>query len=227
MHCKKVVWLTSLAGQMARYTELMRVALQSAAVKAPSVVPVIVVEEASLKTPEMQAFASFVESKGAIITPHTLTFLDDFEPDSHPYKVRGTFTRLECGRIVKRLVKEKRLDPEDVDTEHVLYADSDIIFLQDMNSCTLPSPKIALLGPEENKGRQQNAGILYLNVSAWNSEHAAIVKHGRAGRWKFPALDQGLIMDYYGRRLELLPDYFNWKGCVHPSMSAHGFVHPF
>ena len=206
--------MTSLAGQTTRYTELMRVALHSAALKAPSIKPVIVAEEATLAMPEMHRFAMFAKSKGAIVTTHTLTFLRDFEPDSHPYKVRGTFLRLECGFIFKRLIEEKRLDTREVDTEYVLYADSDIMFLQDMNSCTLPQPAIALFGPETQRGIPANAGILYINVSAWNSEHAAIVKHGRSRNWDFVSLDQGLLLDFYSSRLEALPDYFNWKGCV-------------
>ena len=217
--CKRVVWMTSLAGQMTRYTELMRVALHSATLNAPSIVPVIVAEGPSLAMPQMHKFAMYAESKGAIVTTHNLTFLHDFKPDSHHYRVRGAYLRLECGLIFKRLLAEKRLDPDDVDTDFILYADSDSMFLQDIDSCTLSQPAVALLGPEANRGILANDGIMYINVSAWNLEHAAIVKHGRTRKWDFPALDQGLILDFYGSRLEALPDYFNWKGCVFHCLS--------
>jgi len=39
-------------------------------------------------------------------------------------------------------------DRQNVDHELVLYTDADVVFTRDINSCTLPRPKVALVGPE-------------------------------------------------------------------------------
>ena len=37
---------------------------------------------------------------------------------------------------------------QEIDDEFVLYTDSDVIFLRDINSCTLPKPRIMAIGPQ-------------------------------------------------------------------------------
>ena len=189
-------------------------ALRSAAKVSPSVVPVVVVERNAIKHAETVRLARSVARQGGIVTAHDLTFLEDFAVGSQHYKVRGTFTRFDVGFVIERLLAEGALDPRKVDVENVLYTDSDIIFLRDIDACTLHKPSVALIGPQASKGGMDNVGVLYINVSAWNSEHVPIINYARERNWSFSALDQTLIIEYYGQRLEKLPDEFNWKGWV-------------
>ena len=189
-------------------------ALHSAAKVSPSIVPIVIVERNAIKHAETVRLARSVARQGGIVTAHDLTFLEDFPVGSQQYEVRGTFTRFDVGLVVERLLAEGALDRRKVDVQNVLYTDSDIIFLKDINTCTLPKPSVALIGPQVSKGGMDNVGVLYINVSAWNSELVSIVEYARDRNWSFPALDQTLIIEYYGKRLERLPDEFNWKGWV-------------
>ncbi len=214
--CKSMLWTTCLAGQPTRYVEMLEAALQSAFSNAPSVLPLVIVDPSFVNETRVQKLFDNIRYRGGILAVHELTFVDDFDVNSHQYTVRGTYMRLEIGLVIEDLVKQGKLDPSKVDVEYVLYADTDVLFLQDINSCSLHNPSIALIGPEFIRGQlgdQANAGVIYINVTAWNRHHSAIIEHGRSGKWEHVALDQGLIKSYYRNlNLEALPDGFNWKG---------------
>ena len=195
---------------------MLEAALQSAFSNAPSVLPLVVVDPSIINDSRVQKLFDIIRPRGGIMAAHELTFVDDFDVNSHQYSHRGTYTRLEVGLVIVDLVLQGKIDSSKVDVDYILYADTDVLFLQDINSCSLHRPSIALIGPEFDRGQvvdQANAGVMYLNVSAWNSHHSAIIQHGKSGSWEFVALDQGLIRSYYSNSmLEALPDGLNWKG---------------
>ena len=80
---------------------------------------------------------------------------------------------------------------------HVLYTDTDVMFLKDINSCNLPRPRVLSLGPENVQGQKANTGVVAINVSAFREELPGIVDLGRAKQWQFVALDQGLLLEYF------------------------------
>ena len=158
--CGRVVWMTAVAGQSLRHMELIEVAIQSAVTRAPSLLPVVRVEPHALNKPQMQRFSRFVVQHGGFVVPHTLTFKEDFSLGSQQHEVRGAFARLEIGLVLDGLVKGHIINPEDVDTSYMLYTDADVMFLQNIDSCTLKKPVVALIGPEMHKGMQYNSGVL-------------------------------------------------------------------
>jgi hypothetical protein len=55
----------------------------------------------------------------------------------------------------------------EVDLDYVLWTDPDVIFLEDIDSCTLPRPRILSVGPDAAMGGVGNCGVIYFNVETY------------------------------------------------------------
>ena len=106
------------------------------------------------------------------------------------------------------------LNSSEVDTEYVLYTDTDVLFFNDFTECSLPKPAILYMGPENIRKKINNSGVLYMNVSAMREHLPRMMALAAAHRWKFAANDQGLYLEYFRKQnyATLLPDKYNWKG---------------
>jgi hypothetical protein len=83
--------------------------------------------------------------------------------------------------------------------------------LQDVNSCSVPAPKILAIGGEQHRKTKVNSGVMFINSTALAQHHYGLIAWGV--EHKFPQLfDQTMINEYFNANdLDLLPDEFNWK----------------
>ncbi len=129
----------------------------------------------------------------------------------NPRLICGTFLRLEIPRVVRDILK--------ADDEHVLYTDTDVIFMGDVTRI-VSSHKPAYLGLSyENVGPEQknhgehavyNTGSMVINVTKMRGDFDAFM------RWCTDNLttivhDQDAINRYYAGRMELASPLLNWK----------------
>jgi len=98
-----------------------------------------------------------------------------------------------------------------VDLANVLYTDVDTIFMGDVNACSLPSPRILAAAGEVTKLSPANAGVIYLNLTAWADLHGDLMHHAAKKGWIFPNADQEWLFTFFGDRVAVLPDTYNWK----------------
>jgi hypothetical protein len=100
----------------------------------------------------------------------------------------------------------------DVDTEYVLYTDADIMFLSDINSCSLPKPAIMSIGPEHEHGTKENTGVMYINVTGLSEALPGMLDYADSKQWDLAVFDQSLVLEHFPRgKLGLLPDDYNHK----------------
>ena len=204
--CKQIRWFMGLrASDTSDYFEYVKVALLSARQRAPSLIPYLIYSGAPNK------MTAWFELNGGTIVPHDLSFIQDFQVPGAREDLKsmsGAYLRLDVPSIVATL----SLD-DNIEARYVLYTDVDIMFMQDINSCTLEAPAILALGGEGQKDKKENTGVMYFNVTALSEKKADIVAFGKEQAWNFPAYDQGLILAYFSQdHISQLPPEFNWKG---------------
>ncbi len=98
-----------------------------------------------------------------------------------------------------------------VDLANVLYTDVDTIFMGDINACSLPAPRILAAAGEVTKLTPANAGVIYLNLTAWAELHGDLMRFAAGHGWIFPNADQEWLFSFFGDRVAVLPDTYNWK----------------
>ena len=189
------------ASEDSDYFEHVQVALLSARHNAPSLVPYLVYSGAA------NAMTAWFELHGGEVLFHDLSFFNHLRKDLKTHE-SGPFLRLDVPSLVLHL--EVR---DDIDAAFALYTDVDVLFMQDINSCTLEAPEIFALGGEFAMGEKANSGVMYMNVPEFGAKVADLIAFGERHDWDFPAYDQGLLLAFFRPdQIAQLPDQFNWKG---------------
>ena len=57
-----------------------------------------------------------------------------------------------------------------------------------------------------------NCGVIYFNVAAYTAVFPQMMAWAGKQAFKFPIVDQSLLLDFFGNRFNALPDVYNW--CV-------------
>lgn len=103
-------------------------------------------------------------------------------------------------------------DPN-LESEYVFYTDTDVIFLDDINTCILPKPRVLAIGAEHVHDTKGNTGVMTINIEKLREHYEPLVRYAVEKEWNLASFDQGVILGYFGQDdLDQLPDIFNWKG---------------
>ena len=106
-----------------------------------------------------------------------------------------------------------------VHQDHILYTDTDVIFLRDLNIYTTAANWVQqvstiAIGPESVRGELENSGVMVINVQWYLSTWNDFLQYADSIEWRSVACEQGLILDFYVYQTQaavLLPDGWNWK----------------
>lgn len=208
---KKVLWFMAIQSNeksiASNYYTYVQAALRSAQVFAPSLAPVLIHSGSLLDVP-----LNVREVPNLRLISHNLTFYSQIINSVENDAMLGPWFRFDIPHIVRTTLAD--LDRELFDLDYVLYTDTDVLFFNDFNECSLPKPRVLYLGPEAQCGTQSNSGVLYMNVSAMSEHWPSVLQLAVQKNFSFDAHDQGLFLEYFvGKKLSsLLPDRFNWKG---------------
>ena len=222
---RKVLWFIAIAAQRKEtaleYYLFATAALQSAISNAPSLIPIVLHAEEFRNLPDK---LSGLSTNGVHFVQHNLSFqhrIVKFGEKDNPWLYPhflfnlGAYYRLDIPYVIDSVIASLSLSNNSrVDTDFVLYTDTDIMFLKDFDECSLPKPSVLMLGGEDIKGKMANTGVLYMNVSAMKQHFTSYLTFADDKKWNFFVADQTLIIDYFVRQQlsQLLPDEFNWKG---------------
>lgn len=165
--------------------------------------------------PEDHPLAAWMRDAGGIVIIHALSFKDRMmaaATDLYRWQTTtwiATFFYFDIGLVANEL--RARTKGLGVDTRTILHADVDTIFLSDINACSLPTPRILAAAGEATKLSPANAGVLYINLTAWETLHPDFMRYGQSEGWVFDNADQTWLFDFFGDRVSVLPDTYNWK----------------
>lgn len=188
----------------------LKVSVLSVLEKAPSLIPVLLFDG-----PEDHPLAAWARGAGCIVIVHALSFKDRMlaaATDLYRWQTTtwiATFFYFDIGLIAGEL--RARTKGKGVDLRNILHADVDTLFLSDINACSLPSPRILAAAGEATKLSPANAGVLYINLTAWEELHPDFMRYGEHEGWVFDNADQTWLFDFFGDRVSVLPDTYNWK----------------
>ena len=195
------------------YFQYVKAALISAKHMAPSLVPYL------LYSGPACAMTAWFELHGGHVIFHDLSFFSDLG-DANKGDVSGAYLRLDVPGVVHTLTLDSDIDPS-----VVLYTDIDVMFLNDITSCSVDTPKLFSIGAQSQKGSKANTGVMLLNTKAFEPHVPEIVEYAKAKNWDFGAHDQGLLLDYFPQEnISQLPDEFNWKGYWGRPEAADPFI---
>lgn len=188
----------------------------SAAANAPSLLPNLLYDGSE------DQFTSWYRGVGGVIHNHQLSFMDKLnEAIALGWKKKewanmyGAFFRIDLPFVINKM----ELDSAKVETCYVLYTDTDVMFLNDIDSCSFKCPNTMMMGPEHKRGTKTNSGVLVVNVAALRRDYQGLVNWGVENRWP-GAYDQPMLISFYRDSLQLLPDEYNWKAYWGPAQNA-------
>ena len=184
--CKSVLWFTGIRASLDGDYESLKVALLTAKANAPSLVPCLIWSGAA------SPVTAWFQRQGGRVFFHDLTFHAELpgELDGDT----GAYLRLDVPLILSAM---KPL-AADVEPEHVLYTDPDVMFLNDFDGCSLPKPKVIAMGTQGFPGSQAKAapGVMYMNASALAEHRDRLLEFGRGQKVLLGVCagpDQGLL----------------------------------
>lgn len=126
---------------------------------------------------------------------------------------RGAFFRLDVPLVFDQAFALWG-DKSCIEEDYYLYTDTDVLFLQDIDSCSLNKPPFYTISSEGFPGVPENTGVMYVNRHRMKDYLNDIVTYAKEIKWDFGAMDQGLLNKYVlARNLSIpyLPERFNWK----------------
>jgi len=208
---KKVLWFMAVQSytktQESKYYNFVFAAVNSARAFAPSLSPFLIHNGSDADVP-----AALRNIPNMRLVSHNLTFQANLKKALGERTMIGAWYRFDIPYIVKNLLTD--LNPDEYDLDYALYTDTDVLFFQDFNECSLPKPKVLYIGPEGYRGTQGNSGVLYMNLTSMQEHWPSVMQHAIKKNFRFSAVDQGLFLEYFveGKYSTQLPDRFNWKG---------------
>jgi len=147
----------------------------------------------------------WLEGRGVAIVHHTVPFLDAFEPAARARDhgrawlamVAGAFLRIEIPKI-------------ELEDDVVFYTDCDVMFRPGFTLKDVARPRFfAATGRRRVLRRPTiNSGVMLMNVPAMRREYSEFVEFIRKNVGL--GLDQEMLLAYFGRRIDLLPNRLNW-----------------
>lgn len=216
--CKRLLWFTvlgGLGGHVHQHKRSIRAAVASARAYAPSLVPNIVIHTEDVRD---YKFLKWFRGIGGYVHDWNLTFFQDIHDAVHVHNWQspgwltqyGTYMKIDISKVMYQNVVGK-WDPEAFELSYVLCTDADVLFRNDVNSCTAPPwPEVMSMGGDLiNPHLPANSGVMFINVSALEENHAGIINRGKALRWG-GNYEQTLLQDYFTGRLSHLPAEYNW-----------------
>lgn len=129
------------------------------------------------------------------------------------WQIRGAFFRLDVPLVIGQALAHFG-DEACVETDYYLYTDTDVLFLQDISSCSFNKPPIYTISAEAHKGTPFNTGVMYANRHGFENNINNILSYADEIKWDVPACDQGLLNKYVEAQnisIPYLHERFNWK----------------
>lgn len=145
-----------------------------------------------------------------VMLNHNLSFssrIDKFGKDKS-LRTHGAFQRLDIPLLVGNIHSQLLDEGITVSKEFAMYTDADVLMY---NVNDFVKPNMIAYGAEDEKGQAANSGVLFMNVANMKKEIEHLFDFADQKLWNFPAIEQGLVLQYFRGKHTQLSDNFNWK----------------
>lgn len=145
----------------------------------------------------------------------TIPFMDKIKKIYTPEFMQKHFnTQISDKSLQARFLR--MMLPEETDDEYILYADTDIMFLQDIKLSDFEKlPEYIGVCPEFEKSQDYtyfNAGVMLINIPKMREKYQEFLDMINCGKTAtIECCDQGYLNDLYSGLFDKLPLEYNWK----------------
>ncbi|KAL6050147.1 Glycosyl transferase [Balamuthia mandrillaris] len=222
---KRLLWLSGLQDKVEGgttkskylessdfYVQSYLVALLSARENAPSLKPVLILEG---DWHGREDFLHTVKKLGGVVWFHKLSFEEELRKHKGKWpqvdNLWGSFLKVDLPLIMDEIAP---LIEENVDKNYILWTDPDVMFEKDLNSNSLPKPRLFSVAPDAAfDGPPENFGVVYANVSAYASVFQQVIEHANSRNWHYNIADQALLNEVFRRTtlISHLPNTYNYR----------------
>ncbi|KAL6076551.1 Glycosyl transferase [Balamuthia mandrillaris] len=221
---KRLLWLSGIQDKLEGttkskylessdfYVQSYLVGLLSAREKAPSVKPVLILQG---DWQGREDFLHTVKKLGGVVWFHKLSFEEELRKHKGKWpqvdNMWGSFLKVDLPLIMNEIAP---LLEENVDKNYILWTDADVMFEKDLNSNSLPKPRLFSVAPDAAfDGRPENFGVVYTNVSAYASVFPQVIEHANSRSWHYDIADQALLNEVFQSTalISHLPNTYNYR----------------
>ena len=145
-----------------------------------------------------------------VMLNHNLSFtsrIDKFGKDKS-LRAHGAFQRLDIPLLVGDISSQLFEEGVVVCSDFAMYTDADVLLY---NTKDFVKPNMIAYGAEDEKGQAANSGVLFMNVANMKKEIEQLFDFADQNLWNFPAIEQGLVLQYFRGKHTQLSDTYNWK----------------
>ena len=187
---------------------------------------------ASISKSTTRHLRAWLRAAGVPLIDHRLSFYDQIpkkgrvrRTGNNPNLNVGAFGRIDMGQIVASLQGD--LQSRGLDTQRVLYTDTDVLFAGDVDYADLARrPLPTFSAGTEVFSPSLNTGVMLINTTSWSEHHSAMVAYGERKKFKFLSYDQTWVSDYFMKRV---PKHFArpaWDTLEDSLYNARAYMHP-
>eukprot|EP01026_Neomeris_dumetosa_P016963 TRINITY_DN1646_c1_g1_i4.p2 TRINITY_DN1646_c1_g1~~TRINITY_DN1646_c1_g1_i4.p2 ORF type:complete len:337 (-),score=20.95 TRINITY_DN1646_c1_g1_i4:2682-3692(-) len=220
--CQRVAWFMGISWQPSNLRfNYIKFAILSAQQHAPMLQPVLIFLHPDEPSKEYFEWMNWFHDNNVIICNATedaflLSELKKYGENNQ--MLRGTqdprnkypiFFRMDIDYYFEKCISNL----EDVYQKHVLYTDTDVGIVKEINSCNLPKSEVLHIGAEHQLGKIRNTGVLVINVqnyAKYKNEFAEFLRD----KWDKFENDQPMINAFFHfqkDKVQFLPHEFNYK----------------
>ena len=207
--CKKTLWMVAPIIQDASSDRFTMGALSSAIANAPSLVPVVVHYRPYHELPSY-----ITDLSGVYFVQHNISFYSELKMRGE-LAVMGVYYRLDSAALFPKILALVA-NRTDIDTSHLLYTDTDVLFFRDVILCNVEQPPfigmvqdliLTFWRPKYwSKEPNFNSGVMYMNIPAVISRFPQMMEYALTNNRFAANDDQRLINEFFCVEM---------KGCIH------------
>ena len=95
--------------------------------------------------------------------------------------------------------------------DSVLFMAADTLLLQDINACSLPTPRILSAAGDPSTRLWESFGAYHINMSAWAELHPDLMRFCAARDWAVLGAHGRWMHELLGARVSALPETYTWQ----------------
>jgi hypothetical protein len=199
LSAEKYAWFTAISNHSDKYHLTLQASLESVfRCCTDKLFPVVLLDGSLDSAPSWLKILQ--DARSLLIYPYQLSWVNKLTP-AH-LRIATSYYRMEIPLFIDKVTDIVPF----LSREYALYTDADVLFYQ------LPEfikPPLLTLGPEGSKGKKDNNGVMFMNLTALAPIVPAYTAYASA---RGDTGDQVLTLAFFRNNgSTLLPDIYNWK----------------
>eukprot|EP01025_Chloroclados_australasicus_P060733 TRINITY_DN782_c0_g2_i3.p1 TRINITY_DN782_c0_g2~~TRINITY_DN782_c0_g2_i3.p1 ORF type:complete len:395 (+),score=-4.53 TRINITY_DN782_c0_g2_i3:73-1185(+) len=213
--CKRILWVMGMVWDYKNFDSINRIkyAVISHKLRAPSLLPMLM-----FKGPEAHPFVSWLQTNGVIVCNIKNSIQNELILNDIRASQQESYYKIVVNEYIEKCLysynDQKNIFSQQIDLSYVLYTDTAVSFLHDIDACNIFKPRVIAFGPDHYTGEiMKNTGVLVFNMPQYLRYQQKFFDFCREHQWTYQTREQELFLEYFrdGSLSDPLPAGWNWK----------------